>query len=425
MAVVGDTFVGIGAARAGYAAVACFDRQLRPLFSRPLRYLERIWAVTFLSSERIMVGDEAGQLTTLAVDTGETLETVMVEDEYSEPSPIYSLTIASDSLFVGHYHGTAIFRSPQASAAHMQDERKLTTQPFMHHHQGVNTLAVGSSGGLLAVGGQGGYAGLWDTQQIDEITSFQVGSGGITSLTLDEVRGRLIGSVWNREPDKNSLWVWDLQNGQPPTVVVGFASGVGEVDHSPDGRWFAVAMRNDEVQLRACIDPKTLTVSVPAEEAAAAVRFSPDSQHLAFFAGSIGKKICVYNLAQQRIVQQIAMDSLPGVSSWFIALHWLDNQTVVTGEASGTVRVIDTVSGDETARFEGHTDSVYAVAALPDKQYLVSGSWDKTVRLWDLSVPLEVRRWHVDDDVLAVCVAKNGRIFVAERSGRVSEAKLK
>lgn len=294
----------------------------------------------------------------------------------------------------------------------------------MQHHHEVNTLAVSFGGDRLVVGGQDGYVGVWNVEGTEEITSFQVESGGITSLTFDEARGRLIASVWNREPSKNSLWVWDLRSSRPPTIVDGFTKGVGEVDHSPDGQWFAVAMRKDEVQLRACADPKALAVSIPAEEAAAAVHFSPDSEHLAFFAGSVAKHLCIYDLFKQKVVRRISMSRLSGIDSWFIALHWLDNQTVVTGEASGAVRVIDTISGDETARFEGHTDSVYSVAALPDKQHLVSGSWDRTGRLWDLSIPWEVRRWHVDDDVLAVRVGENGRIFIAERSGRVSEAKL-
>lgn len=424
VAVAGDTFSGVGVARVGHAEVVCFDSQLRPLFSEPYQSPDRIWAVAFLSPERVTVGDAEGRLTTLAVATGETLETFTVEDDYWGTSPVYSLASAADALFVAHGHGAAIFRSPQVDDANRQCGTKLTTQVFVQHHQGVNTLAVSSGGDRLVVGGQDGYVGVWDVERAEEITSFQVEGGGITSLTFDEARGRLTASVWNREPGQNSLWVWDLQSSRPPTIVDGFTNGVGQVDHSSNGQWFAVAMRKDEVQLRACADPKTLAASIPAEEAAAAARFSPDSEHLAFFAGSIAKELCIYNLSQKKVVQRISMSRLSGVDSWFIALYWLDNRTVVTGEASGAVRVIDTVNGDETARFEGHTDSVYSVAALPDKQHLVSGSWDRTVRLWDLSIPWEVRRWHVNDDVLAVRVGENGRIFIAERGGRVSEAKL-
>jgi len=34
--------------------------------------------------------------------------------------------------------------------------------------------------------------------------------------------------------------------------------------------------------------------------------------------------------------------------------------------------------------FEGHTDWVSAVAVTPDGRRAVSGSWDQTLRLWDL-----------------------------------------
>jgi WD40 repeat protein len=32
----------------------------------------------------------------------------------------------------------------------------------------------------------------------------------------------------------------------------------------------------------------------------------------------------------------------------------------------------------------GHTDSVFSVSISPDKRYIISGSYDETVRLWSL-----------------------------------------
>ena len=39
----------------------------------------------------------------------------------------------------------------------------------------------------------------------------------------------------------------------------------------------------------------------------------------------------------------------------------------------------------EIRTFKGHTGSVYSVAISPNGKYIVSGSWDKTIKLWDIN----------------------------------------
>ena len=43
------------------------------------------------------------------------------------------------------------------------------------------------------------------------------------------------------------------------------------------------------------------------------------------------------------------------------------------------------VEGRETLTLKGHSDEVHSVSFSPDGKWIVSGSWDKTVKVWDIS----------------------------------------
>jgi hypothetical protein len=68
----------------------------------------------------------------------------------------------------------------------------------------------------------------------------------------------------------------------------------------------------------------------------------------------------------------------------------------------------------EVRRLTGHQDAVTSVAVTPDGRYVVSGSWDRTVRIWELATGKEVRRLigqqgHVE----SVAVTPDGRYIVS------------
>ena len=67
---------------------------------------------------------------------------------------------------------------------------------------------------------------------------------------------------------------------------------------------------------------------------------------------------------------------------WAVA-HSPDGTKIVSGSLDKTVRVWDAVTGTLINTLQGHSGGVTAVAYSPDGTKIVSGSGDKTVRVWD------------------------------------------
>lgn len=62
-----------------------------------------------------------------------------------------------------------------------------------------------------------------------------------------------------------------------------------------------------------------------------------------------------------------------------------DGKFAVTGSNDKTVRVWDLAEKSQVCYFNGHTGCVKSVAITSDDKYAISGSTDKTVRIWDLT----------------------------------------
>jgi WD40 repeat protein len=68
-----------------------------------------------------------------------------------------------------------------------------------------------------------------------------------------------------------------------------------------------------------------------------------------------------------------------------------DGKQLLSGSHDRTIRLWDVQSGKELRRFESHRDLVYGVAFSPDGRRILSGSADNTVRLCDVKTGNELR----------------------------------
>jgi WD40 repeat protein/tRNA A-37 threonylcarbamoyl transferase component Bud32 len=62
-----------------------------------------------------------------------------------------------------------------------------------------------------------------------------------------------------------------------------------------------------------------------------------------------------------------------------------DGQTLVTGSGDKTIKIWNLSTGELKNSVIGHTDAVFSLVITPDGETLVTGSGDKTIKIWDLS----------------------------------------
>jgi len=91
-----------------------------------------------------------------------------------------------------------------------------------------------------------------------------------------------------------------------------------------------------------------------------------------------------------------------------------DGQTLVSGSRDKTIKVWNLHTGKLSRNFAGHSDTVETVAISPDGHIIVSGSRDKTIKVWNLHTGKLSRNFAGHSDTVeTVAISADGHIIVS------------
>jgi WD40 repeat protein len=96
-----------------------------------------------------------------------------------------------------------------------------------------------------------------------------------------------------------------------------------------------------------------------------------------------------------------------------------DGRRALSGSQDKTLRLWDLATGERLRTLDGHTARVGAVTVLADGSRALSGSLDKTLRLWDLATgeTLRVLKGHTDWVITVVVSGDGSRALSGSRDG--------
>jgi tricorn protease-like protein len=301
---------------------------------------------------------------------------------------------------------------PRVVAATLQLKRSLSA--------GINAVAFGPNGRLLASVGDDKAVRLWDLATGQNV-GILTGHTDVVRAVAFSPDGRLLASTG----DDKTVRLWYLATGQNVRILTGhtgLSSRVAAVEFSPDGRLLASGGSDKTVRLW---DPATgQTVRILTGHTGLigtlgveGLAFSPDG-HLLASAGA-DKTVRVWEVATGRTVRILAGHSgTAGV--WAVAFSPDGRWLASAGGRDKTVRLWDPATGETVHILTGHTEMVRTVAFSRDSRLLASGGRDKTVRLWDPATGETVHTLTGNSglgDVEAVAFGPDGNLF-ASASGR-------
>ncbi|PPK73917.1 WD40 repeat protein [Methylobacter tundripaludum] len=284
-------------------------------------------------------------------------------------------------------------------------------QPLWGHGELVTSLAFNTDGTKLVSGSNDKTLRLWDAKNGKPIGEPLTGHGRAVTGVAFSPDGKKIASSSHDQ----TLRLWDADTlqtiGRPLT---GQGSGITSVAFNPDGTQLVSGSVGKALQLWDVASQKKagLPPLLGHEAAVTSVAFSPNGAIIV--SGSEDQTVRLWDAKTGEPVGEPLKGHEDIVTS--VAFN-LGGNKIASSSQDQSIRLWDTKTGRPIrAPLRGHSGKVSGVVFGPDDsddQWLASGGYDdNTLRLWNLNATRWVGSGH-DGTVAAIAYSPNGKFIVS------------
>ena len=292
---------------------------------------------------------------------------------------------------------------------------KASDISWLGHPAWVFAVSYSPDGTMLASGADGGSVKLWDMEK-RKVYTLHAFDNRVTNLNFSPDGEVLIASGFN-----NDVKLWDVTNREEIDSAIGHRAFVNSV--STDGQLLASASDDASIKLWNIGRRREINSLSGHDSRVNSVSFSPDKRLLA--TGSKDRygndretrsDIKLWDVKNSKVVAR-----LKGHSDWVESITFSrSGKLLASGSWDNTIKLWDIANPEqsqEIATLTGHSEWVTKVNFSPDEQLLASGSWDDTIKLWNVSNPQDTQdiatlEGH-EGDVFDISFSPDGRLLAS------------
>ncbi|HMP01691.1 MAG TPA: WD40 repeat domain-containing serine/threonine-protein kinase [Gemmatales bacterium] len=315
----------------------------------------------------------------------DTLAPVTRANDAADDWKQFPLTANADSVTLVHGQNRALAATMDGSVNAFHPDQSAPTTDISSGGVALRAVAIGRDGRTLALGGEDGYAAVWDFSQravrctlpnhrgtvfgvdvfSDEGLVCTGDSGG--KVRLFKLTGNQAQLLWEHEHGRQ---IWCVRFSNDGKSIVSASAG-------------PTSGGDDDLPLVQVLDPKTGQVKQSFfghRRDVRRVAFSPNGRRLV--TGSFDGTVRIWNVQTGEETRTI--DAARGGYVEGVVFVGEGNQVASCTSNSGDVVLWNADSGAEVRRLRGHANKVGALCVSSDGQILISAGVDRTLRYWRL-----------------------------------------
>ena len=274
------------------------------------------------------------------------------------------------------------------------------------HVKPINCLSFDNTAMLLASGADDGKVVLWNINDKAKICSFDGHLDSVNCVCFNENSGLLAsGSI------DSCLIVWDLKDFSKKICIKEHKASVNSLIFwkHPMMNEILVSVSDDQTMKSWNIEMWNLIKNIELSEEAHSICKIKNKSEIAI----LGK-----NSKISLLPLQLKQDfTLSGHSEWVRSVCFSpDGQFIASGSYDKTIKLWNLREQKEAFTLLGHSGLVRSVCFSPDGKFVASGSLDQTIKLWNLQEQKEVFTLSgYSHSVESVCFSPDGK-FVSSGS---------